>query len=427
MFWRIVGESLSGQRAAHAVSFSAIALGTTVVTTLVALSLDVGDKVMREMAAGQANIVVRAAGGDRPLSIGGVLVEGPAGTLPVESLGALTTFFWKNNVLAFTPVLTVAAATRGPAGGPERIAVNGTWFDRPVPEAPWMRAGMAALGRAFALEGRWPAEGPGVREVLVGRRLATRLGLATGGTLRLERGGRTLALAVTGVGATGGPEDDEAFTGLDLVWGWSGRPGVVGRILVEALTSPETRLITALRRDPRSLSPQEYDRWYCTPYPSSIARRLSESIAGAEARPLWRASSTHAAVVGRLQALFLAVSLLALIVASLGVASTLSACVVARATEVGLMKALGASAAGVAALFLTEAGILAVAGGTLGFGAGSLLAHATALELFGTGTGLKPALLAASLGLALVVTLGGALAPLLALVRLDPVHALRGR
>src|SRR2546422_7695396 len=42
------------------------------------------------------------------------------------------------------------------------------------------------------------------------------------------------------------------------------------------------------RRDPDKMSPAEYDRWFCTPYVSSIAHQVQLVLPGVEARPIRR-------------------------------------------------------------------------------------------------------------------------------------------
>src|SRR5205085_12425279 len=53
------------------------------------------------------------------------------------------------------------------------------------------------------------------------------------------------------------------------------RPGAVRRVYLSALTKPEDALA---RRDPKTMPPEMYDRWYCSPYVQSISYQLQEAI-----------------------------------------------------------------------------------------------------------------------------------------------------
>jgi putative ABC transport system permease protein len=68
-----------------------------------------------------------------------------------------------------------------------------------------------------------------------------------------------------------------------------------------------------------------------------------------------------------------ALQIIAIIVAAIGVANTLAALVVERSREIGILKAIGASAAQVRNMTLVQAGIIGVASQVLGSIAGLLL------------------------------------------------------
>jgi putative ABC transport system permease protein len=131
-----------------------------------------------------------------------------------------------------------------------------------------------------------------------------------------------------------------------------------------------------------------------------------------------------------LQALTLAVAAIAavsLAVAGIGIMNVMLVSVAERTAEVGLLRAVGAGRAQVAAVFLAEAALLSLAGGVLGLVVGSLGVSAL--------VGVYPALPArppawavgSSLVVALLVGLGFGLAPARRAARLDPVAALGRR
>jgi ABC-type lipoprotein export system ATPase subunit/ABC-type lipoprotein release transport system permease subunit len=141
-------------------------------------------------------------------------------------------------------------------------------------------------------------------------------------------------------------------------------------------------------------------------------------------------------VLALLQALLGSVGALALLVAALGVANTMMMAIYERTREIGVLKALGASAGEIRRLFTLEAGMIGLIGGFLGLIVGALLgrlvdwvAHQYLVNEGVTGVGLLsviPWWLA--LGALLFATLIGVIAglyPAARAARLDPVTALR--
>ncbi len=109
-------------------SVFAVALGITVTAAVATLSLDVGDKVSRELRSFGANLSVTPAADGLPVEVGGIDYR-PAGAgafLPESALVNLKRIFWRNNIVAFTPFLYVPATLEG-----QPLVVIGTWFEKP--------------------------------------------------------------------------------------------------------------------------------------------------------------------------------------------------------------------------------------------------------------------------------------------------------
>src|SRR5262249_54584535 len=142
------------------------------------------------------------------------------------------------------------------------------------------------------------------------------------------------------------------------------RPASVRRVYVSAITKPEDDFA---KRDPRTLRGAVYDRWYCSPYPQSIAYQLEEAITHAHAEPIRQVSQNEGVALNRITGLMLLVSVAALIASALAVAAGMATTVLERRAEIGLMKALGAGRSLVALPLPAEAGLLAVLAGPPGF------------------------------------------------------------
>ena len=70
------------------------------------------------------------------------------------------------------------------------------------------------------------------------------------------------------------------------------------RVYVSALTKPEDAFA---RRDPKSMSGAMYDRWYCSPYPQSIALPVEEAIPHSHAEQIRQVAQNEGAVLSRIK------------------------------------------------------------------------------------------------------------------------------
>jgi putative ABC transport system permease protein len=122
----------------------------------------------------------------------------------------------------------------------------------------------------------------------------------------------------------------------------------------------------------------------------------------------------------------LLVTLAALFASALAVSAAMATAIFERRAEVGLMKALGGANGAIAALFFTEAALLAIFGGAAGYGAGLVLARQVGRAIFNSEISVQPVLFPIILVVAIVVTFAGSAAAIRKAVLLDPVFALRG-
>ena len=103
---------------------------------------------------------------------------------------------------------------------------------------------------------------------------------------------------------------------------------------------------------------------------------------GLEVRPIRQIVYSEGKVLGTFRWLLLSLTALILVMITLCVMATMTAIVLERRKDIGLMKALGAADALLMKLFLAEGAGLGLAGGMLGCGVGALLARTVGARLF---------------------------------------------
>jgi putative ABC transport system permease protein len=453
MFLRLVADSFSRRPRHKLLTGAALALGMAVTTAALSVSLDVGDRLAREFRSLGANLLVTPHADSLPLEIGGVDYRpvNAGAYLPESDLGKLKTIFWRNNIVGFAPVLEFAAVLHRAAGAANYTGqmendlptlIVGTWIHHSiqVPDGQTYTTGVEKTNPWWHIEGDWFAETG--KECVIGEQLARRRGIKIGDTVFLQ--GKEIvprsttqvdderlrvairdnvALLVRGLLSTGGPEDNAVVIPLDLAQQIAGKPDEYRRLYVSALTKPEDEFG---RRDPSTLSPADYDRWYCSPYVSSIALQIKQVLPGADVRVIRRVAEGEGAILRRVRTLLWLVTFAALLAAALAVGASSAASVIERRTEIGLMKALGAGTGMVGFLLAAEQLLLALVGGGLGYVLGILLARLVGQKIFGAAPEFSFLVLAVIVGLAAIVTLLGSAIPLRRASRYEPAPILRG-
>jgi putative ABC transport system permease protein len=273
------------------------------------------------------------------------------------------------------------------------------------------------------VEGKWFKDNS--TDCVVGAGFAKRYGVKVGDVLNVAATDKStgMALTVVGILTTGGPEDDAIVVSLAMAQQLANKPGQYRRLYVSALTKPEDAFA---RKDPKTMTPAEFDTWYCTPYISAIALQISEELKGTDVRVIRRVAEGEGNILTRVRTLLWLVTFAALLAAALAVGASAAASVIERRTEIGLMKALGASSGLVGVLLAAEQLLLAFVGGGIGYALGIVLARLLGERIFGFAPAPKLFVLLIILGLAAVITLLGSAFPLRRASRYDPAPILRG-
>jgi len=403
MYTRLLLESLRRGTRRKLLAVSAVALGTLGATALAEVMLASGDRLAAEMSSYGANLEVVPAAGRQ--------------TLAVADLPRIRKIFWRNNIVALAPFQDMRVRLQ-PGSPAETVApLVGTWFDHDL-EGGW-RTGLPRVRPTLHIDGRWPSEA--AAEIALGRRLAARLRVSPGGEVHVRLGGQEEVFRISGLLTSGGDEEDQAFAPLAAVQRLAGLDGRFTRAEVFALTNPEAQNV----RDPKRMTPKEYDAWYCTAYPSSVAFQLGEAVPGSTAQVMRGITAATADVLDRLQGVLLALAVVALVGAAVGVTAAMTATVLERRLEAGLLVAIGAPRGHVVLFFLSEAALLGVLGGLLGGVAGLAGGRLLGKGALGVAVPWMPQLLpfAALLGLAVAVV--ASLLPVVRALELYPAEILK--
>jgi putative ABC transport system permease protein len=309
------------------------------------------------------------------------------------------------------------------------VTLVGTWFDKhlDLPTGESVDTGMKRLKSWWDVTGEWVRDDE--NGAMLGQNLAAKLGLKPGDFFEAAtpEGTRRQRFEVRAVVNSGGKEDNQAFVPLRLAQDISNRPGLVQRVDVSALTTPENDLARRAAQDPNSLSRKEWDTWYCTAYISSIAYQIEEVVTGSRAKPVLQVAESEGAILQKTQLLMLLLTILSLICSALAISNLVTASVMERSSEIGLLKAIGATGAAVAFLILTEIVLTSMLGGTAGYFVGLGFAQIIGRTVFGSAIAVKGLVIPLVAILVLLVTLLGSLPAVRMLLSLRPTEVLHGR
>ena len=409
MLFRVLKNSFLKRPKAVFLVFLSITMGAAVATAFLGIAGEVSHKMALELRSYGANILMEPAAAEG----GGFLRE--------EDLPKIKTVFWKYNITGFTPYL-FGVAQLSSGGKQDRGIIAGTWFNKQVdvPGEGASMQGVKIIAPWWEIQGGWPAAAD---EAIVGASLAKRLNVGLGREVDATVRGRTQRFRVAGIVTTGGFEEEQFFAPLVTVQELLQKQGKVSRVLVSALTVPMDEFG---RKDPATMTKDEFEKWYCTAYVTSVAKNVEEVMAGSRAKPIWQIASAEGALLKKLNGVMIFLTVLALGAAATAVSTSLMASMAERSPEIALMKAMGADRFQISSIFLGETLIISVAGGIVGYLTGDRLGVLISHTVFNS-TIISPLwLFPTAIVSALVVALAGSVAPLRRALLIEPVRVLKG-
>ncbi|MBA5599954.1 ABC transporter permease [Pectobacterium aroidearum] len=429
MLWRLLRQSWRRNIRRKSLAVLTVFLAAGLISALLAVSIDIGDKMARELKSYGANILIEPAGQAALPALFGERSNPLEGQdfLDEAELPNIKDIFWRNNIVGFAPLLSGDVEING-----QPVAVLGTFFSQPVavPDEEDYRTGQMTVSPYWQVAGQWPQEPVtvgNVAQTLVGKQLAAQTGWKVGDKLALHGARGDATVEVSGILSSGGDEETRLVMPLATVQSLLGLAGKIQAIRVSALTVPENELSRRARENLEALNAEEYDLWYCTAYVSSIAHQLEEAISGSVVRPIWQVAASEGVVIDKIQLLLAVVTFAALVASAMGIASLMTSTIMERAKEIGLMKALGARQWQIMLLFYLEAALSGLAGGIAGCVAGWGLAKAIGLMLFDVPLSFAWIVIPCVLVISVLIAIIGTWFPARRIAGLYPVEVLYGR
>ena len=430
MLFKMIRGVLFHQRGKMLLIAFTIALGASLATGMLNVMMDVGDKVNQELKTYGANITVKPKDSSLLADIYN-LEEGEeelnASYLEEGDLGKLKTIFWAFNIVDFTPFLDTNVTL--PDGSSAKMV--GTWFNHhlSLPTGEELDAGVIGMRSWWDVtEGRWLDEKNEnvLNEIMVGTALAQQQGWKAGDRVTLTASHGSREVEIAGIYDAGGDEDAQIFAALDLVQELTARENKVASIEVSAITTPDNDLARRAAKNPQALSSRDYETWYCTAYVSAICYQIQEAIPNCVASAVRQVAESEGAILEKTQLLMILITALSLVGSALGISNLVTASVMERAQEIGLLKAIGAKDRSITGVIIVEILITALIGGVIGYFMGFGFAQLIGHSVFGSAVEMKLKVVPIVAALIALVTMAGSLPAIRTVLRLRPAEVLHG-
>ena len=430
MLFKMIRGVLFHQRGKMLLIAFTIALGASLATGMLNVMMDVGDKVNQELKTYGANITVKPKDSSLLSDIYN-LEEGEeelnASYLEEGDLGKLKRIFWAFNIVDFTPFLDTNVTL--PDGSSAKMV--GTWFNHhlSLPTGEELDAGVIGMRSWWDVtEGRWLDEKDEnvLNEIMVGTALAQQQGWKAGDRVTLTASHGSREVEIAGIYDAGGDEDAQIFAALDLVQELTARENKVASIEVSAITTPDNDLARRAAKNPQALSSRDYETWYCTAYVSAICYQIQEAIPNCVASAVRQVAESEGAILEKTQLLMILITALSLVGSALGISNLVTASVMERAQEIGLLKAIGAKDRSITGVIIVEILITALIGGVIGYFMGFGFAQLIGHSVFGSAVEMKLKVVPIVAALIALVTMAGSLPAIRTVLRLRPAEVLHG-
>lgn len=420
MFLQMITKTLIRQKSKMIMIAFTVVLGVSLSTAMMNVMLGVGDKVNRELKVYGANITVRHKDAALMSDLYGLEGQGVNDKfLREDDVLKLKSIFWGFNILDFAPILEGRANLNG-----SEVSIIGTWPEKhaTLPTGEELHTGLKSLRTWWAVNGEWLGENDN-DGVMIGHILASQKNIHVNDTVTID--GKTFT--VKGIFNDGGNDDGKILMTLPSAQKLLNLPGRVSDIEVSALTTPDNDLARKAAQDPRSLSPEEYETWYCTAYVSAICHQIQEVIEDGVAKPVRQVAESEGTILNKTTLLMILITILSSIGSALAISNLITASVIERSQELGLLKALGAYNWQIVLLVLAEVMITGICGGVVGYFMGIGFAQIIGQTVFGSYIEIARMVILIVAVILFLVTLIGSIPAIRYLMALKPTEVLHGK
>ena len=431
MLFRMIRGALFRQKSKMLLIAVTIALGASLATGMLNVMMNVSDSLKEELTTYGANITVKSK--DSSLlsdiysveNMGGDSLQN--GYLREDELGKLKTIFWAFNIKDFAPFLETTVKL--PSGDTGHLV--GTWFNHhlSLSTGEELDAGVTSLRDWWDItSGEWINEQDenAVNQIMAGSAVAQQEGWQVGDAVQIAVGNERRDVTVKGIFESGDDTDNQIYAPLDLVQNLTNRENKVSTIEVSAITTPDNDLAKRAAKNPKLLSSADYETWYCTAYVSAICYQIQEVITGSVASAVRQVAENQGVILEKTQLLMILITGLSLIGAALGISNLVTASVMERSQEIGLLKAIGSHDRAITSVVMAEILITALVGSVAGYFLGFGFAQLIGQGVFGKPMQMNPSVIPIVAGLIALVTVAGSMPAIRMVLRLRPAEVLHG-
>lgn len=353
---------------------------------------------------------------------------------------------WKNGidramVLHTNDMVLAKGAMRSATYRYENVRINA---------APYVLAGVdvsavKSLNKHWNVDGAWPSSG----NVMVGRDVASAMGLKIGSRIAIayRAGDNSSDSHKSAQQLEGKSQDNQAGNQTDNQTDKSSQNKLVeGRVSTDIMDThgttfrvcgildtgdAEDSMLYATNADLRALTGVKRGAdviAYSSSAPNvdAVVRSINDMTSmRVRAQQVTKVTAADTGIIAMLRSLFWIVSLVVLALMMVGVSTTISSIVQQRRNEIGLRKALGASAKSIGIEFTAESGLYGFIGGIAGTAVGYGFARLLASMVFARDLSVNWWLVVFSIVFSVAASCVAALPPVLRASKIDPAIVLR--
>ncbi|EOK1054733.1 ABC transporter permease [Campylobacter jejuni] len=429
MLAKMIFNSIFKNKIQKFLAFLTCFLATLLLSTMLNITLSIGDEVTKQLKSYGSNILVLPKGPSLSIEIGNELYEPLKNKnyLEEKNLYMIKDIYWRNNITALAPFLEGKITIEN---SQQKALIYGTYFQKAIKikDDDDFITGIKSLYPYLAVQGEWAKDDS--NEIMLGEDFAKNNKLKLGDTIKLiGENNQSKEAKIVGILLHANPKmSNKIIAPLNLAQDLLNKQGLYSSAEVRAFTIPESALSEKVRRmGEEKLDQLEYDKWYCSAYVGSIASQISDGLPGADAKALNAISDAQSLVVKKIQSLMGITCIICLIVASIAISSLMSSEIHRRKKEIGLLKVLGANTFQIYLIFAGENLIVALFAALFGFIFGTAFSQIISLSIFGYFIDIAFIALPLSFIFAGLIALLGCLLPIKNITQLSAAGVLYGR